>query len=126
MKFTRITAYGKPMLIWCDEKCNKAWGVVCRPKKQLSEIDDDIFFIGDKDLPDAPEDPGTYEGGCAKPRNDAQKHNKWCFRQCERCESQESSDTAKFVTTTEADFEYLNQGFYNMPDLESNQKVDKL
>jgi hypothetical protein len=63
---TRVLFFGQPVVIVCDGKCDQAWG---------------INWHGDKgDI--APIDPGTYEGGHAKPTNYC--HNKWCARECER------------------------------------------
>lgn len=79
-----ITYFGQKCTFSCDGKCNKAWGINNRPKIQLSDDDDDVVYLADGELPDAPEDPGTYEGGHAKPTQDEQKPNKWCVRECER------------------------------------------
>ncbi len=84
MILTIIQAYGRPMALGCDAKCDKAWGINSRPKKKLSKDPDDYVFKADKDLPTAPEDPGTYEGGHGKPRTPEDRLNKWCFRECER------------------------------------------
>jgi len=81
-----VLAFGKNILIGCDEKCNKAWGINSREKNQLSEDEDDYCFLSDDELGIAPIDPGTYECTSAKPKNDNQKLNKWCFRECERLE----------------------------------------
>jgi len=71
---------GAPVILVCDGKCNKAWGNL-RPKTYLSEDPDDVIYASDGELGEAPEDPGTYEGGQGKqPRS----LNKWCARQCER------------------------------------------
>ena len=63
---TKIIFFGQKVLLICDAKCDYAWG---------------INWYGPK-IPPAPEDPGTYEGGYAKPLN--KTHNKWCARECER------------------------------------------
>lgn len=83
----RVVAFGRPIVIGCDAKCSKAWGATNRPRVQLSENPDDYFYLSDDEAGDAPLDPGTYEGGDAKPMNPYQRLNKWCFRECERCES---------------------------------------
>jgi hypothetical protein len=70
----------------CDGKCQKAWGINNRPKKQLSGDEDDYEFLADAELPVAPKDPGTYEGGSAKPLDVSLFPNKWCVRECERCQ----------------------------------------
>lgn len=55
----------------------------------LSDNPDDFVFLGDGELGIAPDDPGTYEGGCGKPSGtvltDGNAMNKWCTRECERC-----------------------------------------
>jgi hypothetical protein len=80
-----ITYFEKPMKVGCDEKCNKAWGSI-RPFIKLSDEDvDDIVFLSDEELGDAPEDTGRYEGGHAKPVDKKHIPNKWCVRECERC-----------------------------------------
>ena len=90
---SRITAYGKPMLLACDGVCEKAWGINSREKRMLSDNPDNYESLADGELGNAPEDPGTYEGGHAKPTD--RRHNKWCFRECERSISGERS-TVRF------------------------------
>lgn len=81
---TKISHFGKEEFVVCDKKCEKAWGVSSRPKVNLdSQNPDDIVYMADSDLGEAPRDPGTYEGGHGKPFN-PDEHNKWCVRQCER------------------------------------------
>lgn len=70
--------------VGCDEKCEKAWGNENRPKVQLSEDEDDYAFLSDDELGEAPIDPGTYEGGQAKPIDKKDIPNRWCIRECER------------------------------------------
>lgn len=82
-----IQYFGSPAAVACDAKCEKAWGINSRPREQLSKTnEDDYAFLADDELGIAPLDPGTYEGGDAKPLpyND-DKLNKWCVRECERC-----------------------------------------
>ena len=90
-----ITYVGQPAKVACDGKCDKAWGISRRPRVYLGdgnekgELDpDDFAYLSDHELGEAPADPGTYEGGHAKPRdaNDAKHMNKWCVRECERSE----------------------------------------
>jgi len=81
-----ITYCGQKAKIGCDEKCNKSWGLNNRPKIQISDDEDDIAWLSDDELDNAPIDPKTYEGDCAKPTCDEEKLNKWCVRECERCE----------------------------------------
>ena len=61
----------EPMAIACDGKCHLAWGINWHGKKGKR----------------APENPGTSEGGDMKPRRAADRLNKWCCRECERCVS---------------------------------------
>jgi hypothetical protein len=79
-----ITYCGQTAKVACDEKCNKAWGINERPQNQLSDNDDDYEYLADDELGEAPEDPGTYEGGHAKPISKLGIPNKWCVRECER------------------------------------------
>lgn len=81
-----IVYFGQPAKVGCDEKCSKAWGVNQRPRVSISPDDeDDYAFLSDDELPDAPDDPGTYEGGHGKPSSPSLAPNKWCVRECERC-----------------------------------------
>ena len=80
-----IIYFGQKAKVACDGKCNKAWGIQNRPRKQLSADEDDYCFLADGELDDAPVDPGTYEGGHAKPVGKEHAMNKWCVRECERC-----------------------------------------
>ena len=87
LTYRQIPAGGVFELLLCDGNCRKAWGINHRPKVEFSETDpDDYAFLPDAELGDAPEDPGTYEGGHAKPSADGGPHrqNKWCYRECER------------------------------------------
>ena len=80
---TLIRYFGQPAVVVCDGQCEKAFGLITRPKIQLDENnEDDYVFLADHELDEAPDDPQTYEGGQAKPQNRC--HNKWCVRQCER------------------------------------------
>jgi len=88
----RITSAGQQATHACDGRCSKAWGINRRPsipsraERDASEDPDDYAFLADDELGEAPEDPGTYEGFCAKPRNakGPEDINKWCLRECER------------------------------------------
>lgn len=80
-----ITYTNRRVTVACDRNCNKAWGIVARPKIQLSDDDDDTVYLADGELGDAPADPGTSEGGWLKPGSPDYFPNKWCVRQCERC-----------------------------------------
>lgn len=81
-----ILYFGQQAKVCCDLNCGKAWGINSRPKVQLSDNPDDYAFLADVELGEAPSDPGTYEGGHAKPASPSEFPNKWCVRECERCE----------------------------------------
>jgi len=53
-----ILYFGQDAKVACDEKCNKAWGVSSRPCESLSDDPDDIVWLSDSELGDAPENPG--------------------------------------------------------------------
>ena len=57
--------------------------VICDAPDPVTN-EDDWFYLPDNMLGEAPTDPGTYEGEHGKPTNEAEQHNKWCWRQCER------------------------------------------
>ena len=95
--------FGQPIIFACDGKCEKAWGINNRPRIYLGDptqtvypneehhylqdetIDeDDHVSLADDELGIAPIDPGTYEGGHAKPQSPEERLNKWCCRECER------------------------------------------
>lgn len=88
MLWKNIVFMGKPVVLACDGKCSKAWGLSNRPS-------DAIRYYCDEELGDAPADPGTYEGDQGKPRNDSEKLNKWCARECERSTMEDSLDKIK-------------------------------
>ena len=79
-----IEYFGEPCILICDGNCRKAWGINRRPHTFNSDNPDDYVFIADSKIGDAPDDPGTYEGGDAKPLFRAARLNKWCARECER------------------------------------------
>lgn len=84
---SNIRWFGEDAALVCDGKCEKAWGINARPRIEFdSEDPDDIAYLADGELEEAPRDPGTYEGGHGKPTNydDDERHNKWCARECER------------------------------------------
>lgn len=80
-----ITYFSQPARVACDRLCSKAWGVNSRPRVQMGDDADDYAILADDELGEAPADPGTYEGGHAKPTSPDQFPNKWCVRECERC-----------------------------------------
>lgn len=109
----QITYYGKQVIVSCDQKCNKAWGINNRPKLDLDEDDDDDYcYLSDDELDDAPEDPGTYEGGNAKPIEGEDVPNKWCVRECERCEM---TDLGEEIMLPD-----FSKRFYNIPSKHKN------
>lgn len=79
-----ITMYGKPAVLACDGCCDKAWGINNRPSQKFPGDVDDYAFLADAELGEAPEDPGTCEGGFAKPTEPGERLNRWCARECER------------------------------------------
>lgn len=83
MIITTIVYFGQPCVVGCDARCNKAWGINSRPHIDYDDWDDRAW-LADDELGDAPVDPGTYEGGDAKPRTPGERLNKWCVRECER------------------------------------------
>lgn len=81
-----ITWFGNRAVVACDGNCRKAWGINRRPSVEMSDNEDDTADLADHELGDAPVNPGTYEGGDAKPTDytDPRRQNKWCCRECER------------------------------------------
>ncbi len=94
---TETRWFGRTVLATCDLRCEKAWGVNGRNAPDTTvELDlggdeDDIVYLADHETGEAPRDPGTYEGGCAKPFH-PDRHNRWCLRECERCEIVEAGE----------------------------------
>jgi hypothetical protein len=87
-----IQWFGKPFILACDGQCDRAFGIQHRQRVQFSDDPDDFAMLSDDETGEAPKDPGTYEGGFAKPSS-PDDMNKWCARECER------SDMAKAITT---------------------------
>lgn len=82
----QITYFGEQVVIACDGKCHKAWGINNRERIRFDD-EDDYAYLADDEVGVAPEDPGTYEGCDGKPdmwSTDSQKMNRWCARECER------------------------------------------
>ncbi len=77
---------GRRVVVLCDGKCEKAWGISQRPRVILSNDEDDFYYVPDGELGTAPIDPGTYEGDHGKPDpgDGSDRINKWCVRECER------------------------------------------
>lgn len=82
----RIAFCGQQVDVACDRRCDKAWGLDLRPRKQLSEDPDDYVFTSDGELGTAPFPSDSTEGDQGKPSATSHQGplNKWCVRQCER------------------------------------------
>ena len=85
--------FGQLAILACDGNCAKAWGINGRPRVQLSDDEDDYESLADGELGDAPVNPGTSEGGELKPR--ILRHNKWCWRECERAQMTDPGEAAQ-------------------------------
>lgn len=85
MKEKLILFVGQIAKVNCDARCDKAWGRNNRSKRQVGSDVDDWEYLADDELGTAPKDPGTYEGRDAKPSDSSEFPNKWCSRECERC-----------------------------------------
>jgi hypothetical protein len=88
---TKRILFGQPATHACDGICTKAWGINGRPSipsraERDASDNPDYAFLADDELGEAPVDPGTYEGGHAKPimATGPEHINKWCIRECER------------------------------------------
>mgnify|MGYP003532947149 CR=1 FL=1 len=83
----QVRFFGEQVVIACDGRCDKAWGINERPRVLLSGKDDDNIFVPDDALGIAGP-PGTWEGGDGRPSSvpltDGERMNKWCARECER------------------------------------------
>lgn len=95
----QIIYFGQKAIVGCDARCSKAWGTNSRP---TIEENGETYFKSDKELKRAPANPGTYEGGCAKPKLKSERLNKWCVRECERCSINEAG-TAPIEENLECD-----------------------
>jgi hypothetical protein len=88
-----VSVYVKPILwferhvvLACDGQYNKAWSISNRPNIEFDPSEpDDVAWLADGELGEAPAEPGTWEGGHGKP-SDPSGMNKWCARECERSE----------------------------------------
>jgi hypothetical protein len=109
----QITWFSHDALLACDARCDKAWGINNRPKIEFDPDEpDDYAFLPDHDLGIAPDDPGTYEGGHAKPVAPGERLNKWCARECERHRLVEIRPGIMDI-----DLPDYSKAHYNMPDL---------
>ena len=102
-----VLYFGQPSCLCCDGICAKAWGINNRPREQLSDNEVDYAYLADSELGEAPADPGTYEGGFAKPVEPHERLNKWCARECERSDMH----PINVLVTTTPDF---SKRRYNM------------
>jgi hypothetical protein len=105
----RIIYFGQPGVVICDARCDKAWGINHRPQVQFSDDPDDTAFLSDAELGEAPADPGTYEGGCAKPTEPSERLNKWCVRECERSAMSKSGRGDEVVEARDFSCRLYNQ-----------------
>ncbi len=108
-----ILYFRHEMVLVCDARCDKAWGINSRPRVQMSATDeDDYAFLADGELGEAPADPGTAEGGHCKPRTPGERLNKWCCRECERSQTVKPGE----------DFELpdFTRRVYNIPRADAN------
>lgn len=83
--FTKqILWFDRHVTLACDGKCGKAWGLSGRPKVEFdADEPDDVAWLSDSELAEAPTCTGAWEGGFGKPHDPSQM-NKWCARECER------------------------------------------
>ena len=103
------TYFDQDMILACDGRCEKAWGINNRPRVLVEEDEDDYAFLADDELCPAPIDPGTYEGGQGKPQTLADRtHSKWCWRECERARTCKSGEWIELPD--------YSRRFYNFPN----------
>jgi hypothetical protein len=88
--------FGQDVVLVCDECCDMAFGISDRPK--IGETPDGAFdMVPDSEIEKkAPKDPGSTEGADSKPRNKAERLNKWCARACERSVIIKPHETFKY------------------------------
>ena len=110
-----VIYFGNPMKVACDRQCNKAWGINGRPSVRLSDDEDDIAWLADGELGEAPIDPGTYEGGMAKPLSPDEFPNKWCVRECERCAKSKPGEHLQPLELPDFSRRYYNQPWKHKP-----------
>lgn len=85
----QIRFFGQDVVLACDGRCDKAWGINGRAQVRLGEDADDYVFVPDSALGSA-EYPQTWEGLAMEgrpsdePLADAEQMNRWCARECER------------------------------------------
>lgn len=105
----QIVYFSQPAVVICDAKCGKAWGIHGRPRVSLSDDPDDFAYLADNEVGEAPADPGTYEGGHAKPACPDERLNKWCVRACERCTMSSSGGAGQVIEATDFSRRLFNQ-----------------
>ena len=112
----QITFFGQACVVACDANCAKAWGINARPHIDFDPTDpDDYAFLADGELGEAPVDPGTYEGGDAKPQHPKDRLNRWCVRQCERCEKSRVGKPDQIIETHDWTKRVHNQPWKRTP-----------
>ena len=80
----QILWFDRHVTFACDGQCTKAWGLNNRPKVEFDPDEpDDVAWLADSELGEAPVQPGTWEGGHGMP-NGPHDMNKLCARECER------------------------------------------
>ena len=97
-----ITFCGQKAKVNCDRNCSKAWGINNRPRDKKGN------FLPDKSLGMAPKDPGTYEYDVGKPLSPDEFPQKWCVRECERCNM---SSPGKYSQSLPLNYEQLLKDF---------------
>lgn len=101
MHTKQIVWFGNSVTLACDGQCSRAFGLNGRPRIDFDPDDpDDYAFLADGEVEDAPENPGTYEGGWGKPSG-PHEMNKWCSRECERSGIFEAGEEVKLKDFSE-------------------------
>lgn len=117
----KILFFGNECLLICDGKCHKAFGLNNRPRINYDKDNpDDYAFLPDKGVDEAPDDPGTYEGGHSKPPN-PDYMNKWCARACERGRIVNIPQRNRIVSF---DLPTFNKLRYNIPSKHEGEEMD--
>lgn len=83
-QYKLINYFGRRTAVKCDGKCDMAWGRNGRRYHYNDEPFSDAEMLNA--VGPAPDDPGSREGGCSKPSYCDDALNKWCVRECERCD----------------------------------------
>lgn len=77
------------MGVGCDGRCDLAIGIEwCDGHGNPNEVE---IRRNERTLAELRADPGTGEGGEIKPFHNIEFPNKWCVRQCERCQKVHTS-----------------------------------